>query len=101
MQRGLLPGANFRGSDPRSLERVFSLSPGCGPLYGDGFEALSLESLLRSSGELPVVPCLNEMVFIAGGEQAGPPEQAVLDEAAQTAQQPHSQQGKHVFLVIQ
>ena len=55
LQRGLLPGANFRGSEPRPLERVFSLSPGCGPPYGDGFEALSLQSLLRSSGIPPVV----------------------------------------------
>ena len=36
------------------LESVFSLSPSCGPLYGDGFEALSLQSRLRSSGEPPV-----------------------------------------------
>ena len=61
MQRGLLPWANFRGSDPRPLERVFSLSPGCGPLYGDGFEALSLQSLLRSSGEPPVIPRLRRV----------------------------------------
>ena len=54
MHRGLLPGDNFRGSDPRPLERVYPLSLGYGPLYGDGFEALSLQSLLRSSGEPPV-----------------------------------------------
>ena len=66
-QRGLLPRANFRGSDPWPLERVFPLSPGCGPLYGDGFEALSLQSLLRSSGEPPVVPGLRGVPKDSGG----------------------------------
>ena len=55
VQRRLLPRAKFRGSGPWPLKRVFPL-PGCGPLYGDGFEALSVQRLLRSSGEPPVVP---------------------------------------------
>ena len=38
---GLLPGANFRGSDPWPLERVFPLSPDYGPLYGDGYLTMS------------------------------------------------------------
>ena len=42
LHRGLSPVANFRGSDPRPLERVFSLSPSFGPLYGDGFEVLMM-----------------------------------------------------------
>ena len=37
------------------------------------------------------------MKWSVDGEQAGPEEQAVLDEAAQTAQQPLSQQGNHAL----
>ena len=39
---------------------VFSLSSSFSPLSGAGIEALSLQRLLRSSGEQPAVPCPRE-----------------------------------------
>ena len=62
MQRGLLPRANFRGSDWRGSSPS---PPAVG--YGDGFKSLSLQSLLRSSGEPPVVPRLGSAPEDAGG----------------------------------
>ena len=58
----LLTGVNLRGSDPWPQKRVVShfldVEHSSVPLRRDGFEALSLQGLLRGSWEPPVIPSL-------------------------------------------
>ena len=65
-QRRLLPRAYFRGPDPRPEKRIFFLSP-YSPRRGDGFEALSLQSLLHGTREPSVVLRLRCCPEDAGG----------------------------------
>ena len=50
----LLTGVNLRGPD-----LFLDVEHSSGPLRRDGFEALSLEGLLRGSWELSVIPSLH------------------------------------------
>ena len=62
----LLTGVNLRGPDPRPLKRVvfpfLGVEHSSVPLHRDGFEALSLQGLLRGSLEPPVIPSLRYII---------------------------------------